>query len=152
MPRRILITAHYQADAQQTFLAALNPLEMAEAMTGLARYDGLPDHLAKTGETWRVDVTMFGFFKTKGYAMFIESVDRDACVMQSREHGGAIKLWDHRLSVRQEGERAIWTDDVTLDAGLMTPFMARFGAYMYRRRHRYRRALSITAQIEKVLT
>jgi len=119
---------------------------MTEAMSGIAHYEGLSDLIAQEGETYKVDVTFYKIFKTRGYEMFIEHLDKEACVLQSREKGGAIKMWDHRLSVRQDGELVIWTDDVEIDAGLITPFAARFGAYLYQRRHKHRMALKISTQ------
>ncbi|MDB2439444.1 hypothetical protein N9W89_12075, partial [Hellea sp.] len=95
-------------------------------------------------------ITTFKFFKTKNYTMFIELLDKDALVLQSREKGGAIKMWDHRLSMRQENETVIWTDDVTIAAGVITPIVARFGAYIYKKRHLHRQALNITTQIQSV--
>jgi len=147
MPKRAITTATYIGNAHDIFLEALNFSEMAEAMSGIAEYAGLPDKPAKQGETVIVDVTIFKIFKTKGYKMFIEHLDKDACVLQSREKGGTIKMWDHRLSVRQDGEKAIWTDDVTIEAGLITPAVARFGAYIYKQRHKHRNALEISTQI-----
>ena len=148
MPRRVITTAKYKGEARAIFLGALEFREMSEAMSGLVLYEGLPERPAKEGEKFTVDITTLKIFKTKGYEMFIERLDKEACVLQSREKGGGIKMWDHNLSIRQEGEMVIWTDDVTIDAGLITPIAVRFGAYMYKRRHIYRKALNITTDIK----
>ena len=150
MPKRIITTATYLGKAHDIFLEALNFNEMAAAMSKIARYEGLPEQPAQQGQTFSVDITTFKFFKTKNYTMFIELLDKDALVLQSREKGGAIKMWDHRLSMRQENETVIWTDDVTIGAGLITPIVARFGAYIYKKRHLHRQALNITTQIQSV--
>lgn len=147
MPRRVITTAVYLADARETFLAALDFREMSAAMKGLSEYEGLPDGPVKEGETYTVDVTTWKLFKTTGYEMFIKRVDKDALVLQSREHGGLIKSWDHHLSLRQDKETAIWIDDVVVDAGWMSPLMVRFCAYMYLRRHRYRQAQSVKSEV-----
>jgi hypothetical protein len=147
MPKRVITTATYSADARDTFQAALDPQELQEAMKGIAVYDGLPDHPMREGDTYHADVTTFRFSKIKGYELHLERVDKDALIMQSREKGGAIKRWDHHLSVLQDGELAVWTDDVVIDAGLLTPIIARFAAFMYRRRHISRSALSIESEV-----
>lgn len=147
MARRVITTATYRGKAHDIFLEALDFGEMSDAMSGLAHYEGLPERPAKEGETVTVDITTLKVFKTKGYEMFIERLDKEACILQSREKGGAIKMWDHNLSIRQDGEKAIWTDDVMIEAGLITSLAARFGAYMYKRRHIHRKALNISTQI-----
>ncbi len=150
MLRRVITTATYHGNAHDIFLAALDFSEMSDAMSGIARYEGLPKGPAQQGETYKVDITTLKIFKTKGYEMYIERLDKEACVLQSREKGGAIKRWDHRLSIRQDGEIAIWTDDVTIAAGFMTPLVARFAAYIYKQRHKHRQALDIKIQIQKM--
>lgn len=147
MPKRVITTATYLGNAQDIFLEALSFSEMADAMSKIARYKGLANQTAQQGKTYKVDITTLKIFKTKGYEMLIELLDKEACILQSREKGGAIKTWDHHLSIRQKGEMAIWTDDVTIEAGLMTPFTARFGAYIYKKRHQHRQALSIETKI-----
>lgn len=150
MPKRIITTATYLGKAHDIFLEALNFSEMTDAMSKIARYDGLPNQPAQQGQTYTVDITTLKIFKTKDYTMFIELLNKDACVLQSREKGGAIKMWDHRLSIRQEKDMAIWTDDVTIEAGLITPMVAHFGAYIYKKRHLNRQALSINTKIQSV--
>lgn len=143
MSKRVITTATYAGNAHDIFRSALMFSELSGAMSGLARYEGLPDHPVKTGDTYIVNITVWKVFKTKNYEIYIADLDEDACLLKSQEKGGAITRWEHNLSVRQEGEFAVWTDDVTFNAGVLTPFMAHFCAYMYKRRHKYRKALSI---------
>ncbi len=69
------ITARYHGNADDIFREALTFEEMTDAMKGLASYDGLPTGPVKEGETYAVDVTMWGFLKTKGHVMHIEKLD-----------------------------------------------------------------------------
>ena len=89
-------------------------------------------------------------FKTKGYQIYMEKVDHQACVFISREKGGAVKSWHHHMSVVQDGEKAVWTDDVTIDAGWLTWLVARIGLGMYRHRHESRKALKISSDMHSV--
>lgn len=150
MSARIIITADYHANASDVFRSALDFDELKKAMEGLATYEIVSgdESPAREGQTLISNVTLFGFMKTKNYAMHIERLDHDRLVLQSREHGGAIKQWDHRLSVTQIGEIARWTDDITIDAGLLTFGAARFGTYVYSYRHKKRSALTITTEIK----
>lgn len=150
MAKRVITTATYQGNAHDIFLEALDFGAMCDAMSGLAHYEGLPRRRAQEGETISVDITTLKIFKFTGYQMFFEHLDTEACVLQSREKGGFVKMWDHNLSIQQVGKMAIWTDDVTIDAGLVTPIIARFAAYMYSRRHKYRKALSLSTQVKSI--
>ena len=147
MARRIIVTAWYEGDADEIFQQAIQFSELQEAMAGFATYDGLPDEAAKQGDTYTVDVTFWGLLKNKGHVMHVETLDHQKRFIQSREHNPNIKRWDHHLSVHQEGDRARWGDDVVIDAGWQSAFAARFGLYVYRRRHRHRKALELTSRI-----
>ena len=150
MLRRVITTAKYHGKARDIFLEALEFREMTEAMSGIAVYEGLSNEAIEQGKTYTVDITFFKVFKTKGYEMFIELLDNEACSLQSREKGGVIQMWDHKLTVHQDKEFVIWTDDVTINAGISTFAMARFGAFVYKHRHKYRKALSITTQVKSI--
>ena len=145
----VTVAATYAKNADDVFAGALNLSEMKEAMRGLAVYEGLPDSAIAQGDTLCVDVTMFGFLKTRNHTMHVERLDRDARVIQSREHNKGIKRWDHTLSVQPAGEGCLWRDTVVLDAGLMTFLTARFCRFVYTRRHRMRQALDIQTVIAR---
>ena len=76
--------------------------------------------------------------------MFVEKLDRAARVLKSREHNRSVTRWDHSLSIQPEGQGCLWTDRVVIDAERGGWATARFARYVYARRHRHRRALSIT--------
>jgi len=135
MARRIITIATYKGDAREIFLRALEPAEAETASKGYTSFSGMPDHPLREGETYTLDVTTLKIFKTRGYQIHMEKVDPEACVFISREKGGAVKSWVHHMSVIQQGEHAIWTDDVTVDAGWLTWLVARIGQGMYRNRH-----------------
>ncbi|MCI5043456.1 MAG: hypothetical protein MRY72_02065 [Aquisalinus sp.] len=149
MTALITVTALYDGNADAIFREAMNLSELVEAMSGLATYEGLPEEPAKEGETYTVDVTMWGFLKTRGHVMHVETLDYENRIIQSREHNPAIRRWDHNLSVQPLGDKVLWTDQIELDAGWRTFGAARFCAYVYQRRHKYRKALKITRTIGK---
>jgi hypothetical protein len=145
------ITAHYDTDPDVLFRSALCFSEMTEAMAGLATYSGLPaSDTACEGDTIIVDVTFWGVFKQKNHVLFIERLDPLQRIIQSRESGRGIERWDHNLSIRQQGSLAVWTDMIVIDAGWRTPLIARFAAFLYARRHRHRRAISIRRRLSCV--
>lgn len=147
MPVLVKITALYDGDADEIFRGATEFSEMQDAMSGFAVYEGLPDEAAAEGETYTVDVTIWGVIKNPQHVMHVEKLDFENRVLQSREHDKMISRWDHNLSVQPvEGGRARWVDAVVIDAGWRTGFVARFAAYVYRRRHKHRKALSISTE------
>lgn len=148
--RRITTTAVYKGNATEIFRRAIEPEEMIAASKGFASFTGMPDYALREGETYKLDVTTLKLFKTKGYEIFMRKVDPEARVFISQEQGGAVKSWTHYMSVVQNGEQAIWTDDVFVDGGWLTPIVARIGLKMYRHRHTSRTPLSIDSAMTDV--
>lgn len=150
MAARITIKAIHAEDPDTLFTEAIRFGELREAMRGLATYEGLDDDIEVVkGETYTVDVTLWGFLKNSGHVMHVEDLDLGRRLIQSREHNAAIKRWDHRLTVDKHVQGALWTDDIIMDAGWRTFGAARFCAYVYGYRHRRRRALSTKTTIRK---
>jgi hypothetical protein len=148
MAMTVEITAYYDADPDALFRSALYFSEMAEAMSGVATYSGLPtSDTACEGDTIIVDVTFWGVFKQKGHTMFVERLDPAERVIQSRELGNRIRRWDHSLSGQPDGALAMWKDVVVIDTGWRTPIIARFAAFVYARRHRHRKAISLKRRL-----
>ncbi|MBL6428155.1 MAG: hypothetical protein HOY44_11555 [Maritimibacter sp.] len=150
MTRQITVTAHYSRDADTVFAEAIHFSEMVDAMKGIARYEGLPDDVVREGETYVVDITLFGIMKNPGHTMFVELLDRDSRVIQSREHNAQVKRWDHTLSIQPSGTGCIWTDKIVIEADRMEWFTARFAAYVYTRRHRHREAASLDTVVRRL--
>lgn len=150
MPYEVTIEARYPRDADTVFAEAMNIAEMREAMRGLATYDGLPDVEVEAGQTFVVDVTLFGVLKNPGHVMHVESLDRAGRVLQSREHNRSVSRWDHTLSIQPEGGGCVWTDRVVIDAARGAWGTARFARFVYARRHRHRGALSIVKGIRRM--
>ncbi|MFK7834983.1 MAG: hypothetical protein AB8B60_02075 [Sulfitobacter sp.] len=145
----VTVEATYSATADEVFESAMDLSEMREAMRGLAVYDGLPDHKVQEGETLRVDVTFLKLFKNRDHVMLVERLDRDARILQSREHNRTITRWDHTLSVQPAVGGCLWRDTIVLDAGAATWMTARFCRFVYSRRHRVRKANTIRTSIQR---
>lgn len=150
MPYEVTIEARYPRDADTVFAEAMNFGELRDAMRGLARYEGLPDGRAYEGQSCVVDVTLFGVLKNPSHNMFVERLDRAARVPQSREHNRSVSRWDHTLSVQPDGAGCLWTDRVVIDAARGAWGTVRFARFVYTRRHRHRRALSIARSIRRL--
>ncbi len=150
MPFEVKIETWYLRDADTVFAESLHPDEFVEAMRGLATYEGSPEGEVVEGMTCVVDGTRFGFLKNPGHTMFVEKLDRSARVLQSRDHNCSVARRDHALSIPPEGQGCLWTDRVVIDAERGAWATARFARYVYARRHRHRRALSITKSLRRL--
>ena len=149
MAELVEVKAVYTGDADEIFKNAISFRELKDAMRGLATYEGDLPETGKVGETYSVDVTMWGFLKTKAHTIHIESLSMEKRYVQSREHSNHIKKWDHLLKVDQQGQDAVWTDSIVIDASWRTFVVARFASYVYQYRHKHRNANSISCTIKK---
>jgi len=149
MPTELLVTARYTQDADTMFEKASSFADMIEMTRKISTYDGLPALPMVQGRTYKTDVTVFGVFKTKDYAIRIDTLSKVRRRMQSSEHGDGVTSWKHTLDVLPEGEGCIWTDRVSIDAGRMTPVLARYARFMYLHRHKQRGAALVGASLQK---
>jgi len=61
----------------------------------------------------------------------------------SREHGGPVTAWDHRLTFEPTSSTSCrYTDTVAIRAGLLTPTVALYAHFIYRYRQVHWRALA----------
>ncbi len=144
----VTVVAEYQDDADSIFADAVDFEHLAQVMSDIAVYEGLPQEPVREGMEILSNVTFWGWLKVRGHTMRIESYDPDNRCLQSREHSPDVRQWDHHLQVEPAGDIAVWTDTITLDAGWRTPVVALFCRYMYRHRHKRRAATSLKSRIQ----
>ena len=101
------------------------------------------------GQTYTLNVTVWGVMKDPNYQVHVERLDRANRVIQSREFGWMIRSWDHTLSVTPAGDGCRWTDRIEIDCSWATGYMAWVGKKLYLQRHRNRQGQDIVAQISR---
>ena len=140
MALKIEVHAAYDESPDSVFARARAFDDLQTALSAIATYTGLaPGAIAQTGETHVVDIRFWRVFPVTAHTIQIVRVDPDARVIESRESHRGIRRWDHVIEVRPgEDGGAIWSDQLTIDAGWQTPMVARFCAYVYRHGHRKR--------------
>jgi hypothetical protein len=63
--------------------------------------------------------------------------------IQSRESDPIVRRWDHRIRVQEISDcRAHYSDEIEIDAGILTPVVWLFAAGFYRHRQRRWRAIA----------
>jgi len=119
-----------------TFLHVCRPLLRVPALEG--RIDQLTE-----GETGRGWLWAFGLVPAYRHTITVVRVDPGAGTIATHEHGGPLRSWDHTLAVTPLGpDRSRYRDTVVVDAGPLTPVVARIAVAIYRHRQRRWRALA----------
>jgi len=67
----------------------------------------------------------------------------DTWSLRDNGHGMLIKVWDHMIEVRPHARGSFYIDRISVDAGVLTPFVAIFARLFYRHRQkRWRRLVA----------
>ena len=111
---------------------------LAVAMEGVIAFEGLPQGRSVTGQKFEVMVSVFGKLPAQLYEMEVLECNDDARLLRSREKGAGVKCWRHTLRVEPTAQGSRLTDQITIDAGLLTPLFALWARYLYRARHKPR--------------
>jgi hypothetical protein len=70
-------------------------------------------------------------------------VHGDTRTLRDNGFGPLIRTWDHTIEVSPDGQGALYTDRVTIDAGALTPVIVTFARIFYaHRQKRWRRLVS----------
>lgn len=73
----------------------------------------------------------------------VDSVDEDRREVRTTERGGFVKAWNHLLKVEPfSEERSRYTDEIEIDAGVLTPMVWAFAHLFYRYRQARWRSLA----------
>lgn len=76
---------------------------------------------------------IFPAWKHKLHVVKIDDVNKE---LYSNEHGGPIKIWNHLIKIVPETDRRCkYTDQVEIQAGLLTLFVWIYAHVFYRYRH-----------------
>lgn len=88
-------------------------------------------------ETAVVRPRLFGVIPWGTRSMTFERVDSRRRTIQTREHDALVARWDHRIQVRPLADgRCQYTDEIEINAGLLTPLVWLFAQCFYRHRQR----------------
>lgn len=113
---------------------------ITRGLLGFRPLGPVPDTLGG-GEVVRVRLLFFHVIPAWAHEIRIVSVDENARRIETREHGGGVKTWNHRLTVEPAGPgRSRYTDRIEIDAGPMTRLVWAYANLFYRyRQWRWRR-------------
>ncbi len=100
----------------------------------------VPDTIAE-GDRISIHLRFFGILPCWTHEVQVQRLAEHEIV--SREHGGPIAAWNHRLTFEPTSPTTCrYTDAVEVHAGVLTPFAFLFAAGMYRYRQARWRGLA----------
>jgi hypothetical protein len=113
---------------------------ITKGLLGFRPEGELPEHFA-AGTTVRVKLLFFGFIPAWVHEIRIVKLDEVHREIETSEQGGSVKEWNHRITVDERGPwRSHYTDEIEIDAGLLTPLIWAYAHLFYRyRQWRWRR-------------
>ncbi len=135
MPKTIALTHAYEAAPEAVWALATDFDALQTVMEGLVSFEGLPDGRLQRGQHLEVGVSLFGKLPAQPYTMDVIELDDAEMRFKSREAGAGVKSWQHELQVVPVGQGCEIREQITIDAGLLTPLYVAWARYMYKRRH-----------------
>lgn len=121
---------------------------LRHVMAGLIRFSGkMPEHV-NTNDRVEIRLWFFHLIPTWKHVITIEKVSNVERIIQSRECGGFVRTWNHRILVSETSDGAThYADEIEIDAGHWTPLVCAWAHLQYRyRQSRWRRLASQLAQ------
>jgi hypothetical protein len=95
------------------------------------------------GMTVRCRVYFLGVLPLGTHTITVVRVDPEAREILTNEHDLLIRRWDHLIRVRDAaGGRTLYSDEIDIDAGPLTPLVWLFAHVFYRHRQRRWRAVA----------
>jgi hypothetical protein len=98
--------------------------------------DGIPERWTEDA-AYHFRLYVFGVIPLGKHTIFMERIDPLAHEIQSREHDALVRRWDHVIRVRPTPDgRCVYSDEVEISAGPLTPLVKAFAQWFYRHRQR----------------
>jgi hypothetical protein len=102
------------------------------------------------GMSVRCRVYLFGIFFLGVRMLQFERIDQIGREIKTREKDPVVRRWDHRIRVEpMSGVRAHYSDEIEIDAGILTPLVWLFAEGFYR--HRQRRWRTIARRLARAV-
>ncbi len=141
MQRRYTISRNYTVPARIVWADLINYQSLADSMEGHTSYQGLPEGDAKEGHDFTIKVKRGRFMPSLDWTIKVVERNDETMVMRTEERGGPVKVYKHRLNIIPIGPGACtYSDELDVDAGLLTPVIAPMFREMYEKRHDARKA------------
>jgi hypothetical protein len=94
------------------------------------------------GDVIRVRLLFFHVLPAWKHEIRIVRVDQAQRRIETAEHGGGVRTWNHVITVEPAVAGSRYTDAIEIDAGAMTPLVEGYAKLFYRYRQRRWRRLA----------
>jgi hypothetical protein len=140
---RIVVRTRLAADAGTAWDLVSRSATLRHVARGVLGFRGaLPDRW-EAGQEVTVRLLAFNLVPVNEHALALKRVDGDAHVLVTEERGGILRTWDHRISITPDPPTGCrYTDEVDVDAGLLTPVAWAIGHLFFRYRQARLRGLA----------
>ncbi|WGV14979.1 hypothetical protein [Fuscovulum ytuae] len=149
VPTQVLVAAQYDIAAPALFERARSFGDLIEATRRISNYDGLPESDMEEGAVYKTNIRILGLVNCNDYEIKVNKICRDTLRVETLESNNVVRLWSHHIQIKPTETGSIWVDRVIIDAGRMTPVVARYARFMYRHRHLSRKGTVLEARLGK---
>lgn len=102
------------------------------------------------GGTIRLRSRAFGVIPLGVRSLHFALIDDHTREIHTREHDRLFRRWDHRIAVQPlDSAQSRYVDDVTIDAGRLTPLLRPLVTVFYRHRQRRWKRLAAHRRLER---
>lgn len=103
----------------------------------------------KQGHVYGADLFSPGLYRLQRVRVRIDRICHAARIVETTECNSLARCWRHKQHVKQTQNGAVWTDRLLIDAGVMTPLIARYAAFVHKKRHKAQGATAIETFMAK---
>lgn len=87
---------------------------------------------------------IYGFLPFGRHKIILEKIDPNNGLLVSKEHNKIVKIWNHKIYMKNEGEMKIkYTDEVDIYAGIFTLFVVSWATLFYKHRQKKWRKIAL---------
>jgi hypothetical protein len=117
-------------------------LHITRGLLGFTGSDKWPAEFHE-GALIETRLLFFGLLPAWRHRLLVVSVDHERRELLSRESGGPVRGWTHRIAIEPDGENTCrYTDEISIEAGVLTPLVWAYAHLFYRYRQMRWRALA----------
>ena len=141
MRKQYKVSETYPVSIEMLWRDILDPTALADSMKGAISYSGLPTEPVTQGQVIDVTLKRWGWLPMGRWRMEVVRRDDENYILESREGGGVVRDYKHRLELMPIDEtHTRYTDYLDIDAGWLTSFVAPTFRKLYIERHVMRKA------------
>ena len=133
----VRVSTNLDASTDKAWGAVKRPatlVRVARGMLGFAGSDSFPEEW-REGHALETRLLFFHLVPSWRHHLRVAKIDEEKREIVSNESGGFVRRWNHLIRVEPiRNGRSRYTDEIDIDAGLLTPFVWGFASVFYRYR------------------